>query len=107
MSNNLVLQLMYNLIILKMKNQKFLLEKIINEDYNINNFLLLGNSGAGKSKFLLKFAYHILQNFEKTKVFPIYVKLALYLDQQNSNKLQSLTDILKSKRISKKMIQFM
>jgi predicted NACHT family NTPase len=50
-----------------LRNEKLesLLGNIINDEININNFLLLGNSGAGKSKFLLKFAYKLLQNFEK------------------------------------------
>ncbi len=74
-------------------------EKLIETDKTI---LLLGKSGAGKSKFSIMLAYQLLEKFNEYNIYPIHIKLSSfnYKDDNEILKIESLQKILASKRIN-------
>ena len=57
-----------------------LLEELISEKLKESHktLLLLGNSGAGKSKFSKMLSYQLLENFDEYNIYPIHIKLSSY-----------------------------
>jgi adenylate kinase family enzyme len=97
------------------KNNLKLLEELISEKLmeSHKTLLLLGNSGAGKSKYSKMLAYQLLEKFDKYNIYPIHVKLSSFNYKEKLQadkevyKLKSLKDILISKRINEEMINFL
>ena len=59
------------------------------------------------------FSYQLLENFDEYNIYPIHIKLSSYKykekqqDDKEIHKIQSLKNILKSKRINEEMIKFL